>query len=204
MGKYWYLWALVIILIPVTAYVCFKATQAARQAREEREKTIEQLNDAKSLKDEFSGISAEDLKNAKDERVLRGTAILVDLKLRKEIKPAEAFEKLPAEWKNAYVLNCVLEDCDNSVSSFFRKNTDPVSSLASKALKTAGLDGLSLLFESVFPMFDEDNEKVSVDSEKIKAADGKFGELFNRDEYIKTAAAYIKNNADAFSGEKSL
>ena len=204
MGKYWYLWALIIVLIPVTAYVCYRAAKAARQAREEREKTIEQLNDAKSLKDEFSGISAENLINAQDDRVLRGTALLVDLKLRKEIKPAEAFEKLPTEWKNAYALNCILEDCDNSVSSFFRKNTDPVSSLASRALREAGLDELAELFESVFPMFDENNEEVSVDNEKIKAADGKFGELFDKEKYIKAAAAYIKNHADAFAGEKSL
>lgn len=204
MGKYWYLWAVLIILVPVTAYVCYKAAQATRQAREEREKTIEQLNAAKSLKDEFSGISRENLEKADSLRAISGIALLVDLKLRKEIRPGQAFEKLSEEWKNAYVLNCILEDCDGKVSTFFRKNTPPVSTLAEKALKTVGLSELSELFSSVYPMFDDDNEDVSVDSEKIKAADEKFGSLFDRDKFIEAAAGYIKNNSYAFTGEKSL
>ena len=204
MPKYWYLWALIIILIPVTVYVCYKAAVAARQARLEREKTIEELNNAKSLKDEFSGISADDLKKADDGRVLSGIALLVDLKLRKEIKPKDAFEKLPAEWQKAYVLNCILEDCDGKVSNFFRKNTAPVSPLASVSLKSAGLDKLASLFSELYPMFDDDNEDVSLDNEKIKAADEEFGRLFNKNDYISAAAAYIKDNAYAFAGEKSL
>lgn len=204
MGKYWYLWALLIILVPVTAYVCYKAAQATRQAREEREKTIEQLNEAKSLKNEFQGISEENLESADDERALKGMALLVDLKLRKEIKPKDAFEELPEEWQNAYVLNCILEDCDGKVSSFYRKNTPPVSFLAETALKKAGLFELSDLFSSVYPMFDDENEEVSIDEEKIKAADEKFGSLFDKDKFIVAAAGYIRNNSHAFTGEASL
>lgn len=204
MPKYWYLWALVIILVPVTAYVCYRAALAARQAREAREKTIEQLNEAKSLKDEFSGISHEALEKADNGRTLAGMALLVDLKLRKEIKPKDAFERLPEQWQNAYVLNCILEDCEGTVSSFFKRNTPPVSTLAQRALAAAGFDELAEIFGLIYPMFDDDNEDVSVDSEKIKAADEKFGRLFEKNSYISAAAGYIKANADAFTGEKSL
>lgn len=204
MPKYWYLWALIIILIPVTAYVCYRAALAAKQAREEREKTIEQLNEAKSLKDEFSLISVSDLKNADDKRVLAGEALLVDLKLRKEIKPAEAFEKLPVERQYAYVLNCILEDCEKDASSFFRKNTPPVSTIAVSALNAAGLDDIADIFSVLYPMFDDENEEVSLNSEKIKAADEKFGSLFNKEKYIALAAKYIKDNASAFTGESLL
>ena len=204
MGKYWYLWALLIILVPITGFVCYKAAEATKKAREEREKTIEQLNEAKSLKDEFSGISKEALEKADNLRTVSGIALLVDLKLRKEIRPKEAFENLPAEWQNAYVLNCILEDCDGKVSTFFRKNTAPVSTLAEKALKAAGLKELADLFSSVCPMFDDENEEVSIDSEKIKAADESFGSLFDKDKYIDMAAGYIKANADMYTGEKSF
>ncbi len=204
MPKYWYLWALIIILIPITAYVCYRAAAAARQARIEREKTIEELNNAKSLKDEFSLISKENLEKADNLRVLSGLALLVDLRLRKEIKPKEAFEELPEEWKYTYVLNCILEDCEGSVSSFFRKNTYPISFLASSALEKAGFKELSELFSSLYDMFDDENEDVSIDNEKIKAADSEFGRLFNRNEFINSAAAYIKINAEAFTGENSL
>lgn len=204
MPKYWYLWALVIILIPVTAFVCYKAAVASRQARLEREKTIEELSKAKSLKNEFSGISAEDLKKADDGRVLSGVALLIDLKLRKEIKPKEAFEKLSKEKQYAYTLNCIFEDTNGTVSGFFKRNTEPVSSLASAALKAAGLDELSALFGEVYPMYDGDNEDVSLDQTKIKAADEKFGELFDKNIFVSAAAKYIKKNAYEFTGGELL
>ncbi|MBO4339349.1 MAG: DMP19 family protein [Clostridiales bacterium] len=204
MPKYWYLWALIIILIPITVYVCYRAAMAAKQAREEREKTIEELNNAKSLKDEFSGISASDLQKADDKRVLPGIALLIDLKLRKEIKPKDAFEKLSVKKQLAYTLNCILEDTNGSVSAFFKRNTEPVSPLASKALKAAGLDSLAELFDEVYPMYDDDNESVSLDEEKIKAADEKFGRLFDKDVFISSAARFIKENASEFTGGELL
>ena len=204
MPKYWYLWALIIILIPITAYVCYKAAVASRQARLEREKTIEELNNAKSLKDEFSGISASDLEKADDGRVLSGIALLIDLKLRKEIKPKDAFEKLSENKQLAYTLNCILEDTNGTVSAFFKRNTAPVSPLASKALKAAELDELALLFGEVYSMYDEDNEDVSLDDEKIKAADEKFGRLFDKDLFISSAARFIKDNASDFTGGELL
>ena len=53
-------------------------------------------------------------------------------------------------------------------------------------------------------MFDDEDEEVSIDEEKIKAADEKFGSLFEKDKYIVAAAGYIKNNPTAFTGEASL
>jgi len=200
MPKYWYLWALIIILIPITVYVCYKAAVASRQARLEREKTIEELNNAKSLKNEFSGISAADLEKADDARVLSGMALLVDLKLRKEIKPKEAFEKLSEKKQLAYTLNCILEDTDGTVSAFYKRNTAPVSPKAVEALKAAGLDDLAELFDELYPMYDDDNEDVSLDIEKIKAADEKFGRLFDKEEFISSAARFIKDNASEFTG----
>jgi hypothetical protein len=204
MPKYWYLWAIVIILIPITAFVCYKAFVASRQARLERERTIEELNKAKSLKNEFSGICAQDLVKADDERVLSGIALLVDLKLRKEIRPKEEFKKLSEKKQIAYALNCIFEDTNGTVSGFFKRNSEPISSLASPALKAAGLDELAALFGEVYPMFDEDNEDVSLDEEKIKAADEKFGELFNKDIFVSSAAKFIKDNAPEFSGGELL
>jgi hypothetical protein len=204
MPKYWYLWALIIILIPITVYVCYRAALASKQARLEREKTIDELNRAKSLKDEFSGISKEDLLNADNERTLLGIALLIDLKLRKEIRPNEAFKELSEKKQIAYTLNCILEDTNGSVSAFFKRNTEPITSLASTALEKAGLNELSELFGEVYPMYDEDNEETSLDAEKIKAADEKFGSLFDKEKYIVSAARFIKDNATDFTGGELL
>jgi len=194
----WYLWAIIIILIPITAFVCYKAAVATKDAKREREKMINSLNRSRELKNEFEGIGEQGILDSDNARLLEGMALLTDLKLRKEIRPNEAFAGLPEERKIAYVLNCILEDCDGTVSSFFKRNTPPVSSLASVALSAAGMNELSGLFESVFPMFDEDDEEFSLDEEKIKAADKQFGRLFNKDDFILLAGQYIKNNARAF------
>ena len=199
MTKYWYLWALIVILIPITAFVCYKAAVATKQAREEREKTVRELEEGKKLKDEFSGLSAEQIRNSDETRLMSGMALLVDLAMRKEIRPNEAFSALPREKQLAYTLNCILEDSDGGVSSFFRKNTEPISSLAAPALREAGLEELSLLFASVYPMFDEENEQVSFDEEKLKAADEKFRSIFNETELKTAAALYIKSNAAVFA-----
>ena len=201
MIKYWYLWALIIVLIPITAFVCYKAAVATKKAREEREKFIDEIDRAKSLKDEFQAISAEDLQNAEDDRVLAGETILIDLFLNKQTDANKAFSLLPKEKQYAYVLNCILEDSGGSVAEFYRKNTPPVSPLAVDALKAAGLSDIADIFAEVYPMFDENDDETSVDYEKIEELDKKFSELFDEQKYKTAASLYIKSNATVFTGE---
>jgi hypothetical protein len=201
MSKYWYLWVLIIVLIPITAYVCYKAAVATKRAREERERFIEEIDRAKSLKDEFSSMSAQELKDADDSRVLAGVTILIDLFLNKQTNPNEAFSALPVEKQYAYVLNCILEDSEGLVAGFYRKNTPPVSPLAVKALEAAELDELASLFGEIYPMFDENDDETSVDYEKISEADVRFRELFDEQKFKTAASLYIKSNATVFTGQ---
>lgn len=199
MGEYWYLWALIIILIPVTVYVCYRASKAAKQNKEEREKIIAKLDDMKALKDEFGSLSAEQIKQADETRLLEGVALNTELKLQKCENANEDFDNLSLGEKNAYVLSCILEDSVDGVSSFFKKNTPPISPLAPSALKEAEMDGLAEIFAEAYEMYDENNESVSLDYDRLKELDEKFKSLFNADEYKKTAARYIKRNAADFA-----
>ena len=199
MIKYWYLWALLIILVPITAFVCYKAAVATKRAREDREKFIEEIDKAKSLKDEFLAMNEEDLKNADDSKVLAGETLLIDLFLNKQGNPNEEFMRLPEEKQLAYVLNCILEDSEGSVAGFYRKNTPPVSPLAVTALEKAGLDDIAELFSKIAPMFDENDDETSVDYDVISEVDSRFKEIFDEEKFKTAASLFIKSNATVFT-----
>lgn len=196
MGDYWYLWALIIILIPITAFVCFKAAKASQQSREEKRKYMEEMDRMKALKDEFLSFTKENIESYDGDMLLEGMALIAELKLKKSANANSDFAALKDTVKNVYVLDSIVEE--NSVSTFFKKNTEPVTPLAANALREIGLNEIAVLFDKVYNMFDENNESTSIDFDRTQKIDEEFVSLFAKDKIKAAAALYIKRNAADF------
>ena len=116
--------------------------------------------------------------------------------LMKYSMPEERFEELSAVEKNIYVLYCFCEDCSVSLSFFFKNNENSFAALIIGALDKIGYKEILPLVQEEMTMFDEDNEDVSIDADKIKVCDEKFQSVFLQGRLHSLTKEYIIKSSD--------
>ena len=115
-----------------------------------------------------------------------------------------AFNELPQYKQYIYALNYVFEDSEYvSLASFFRCNGQPLTGTAANAVRDVAGKELYEIFEPMYNMFDDDNERVSFDKAKIESLDEKFRSLMesDKDAILARIAEYIRSNKYNFLAE---
>lgn len=195
---YWYLWLALAVMIVLAFFVWGKAMAASRRHRERVEKEIAAIEKEKHLRESYKTITVDIIKNAPDEELLEGISTFVQINVEKSANINDAFLKLPEILKEMYALNFFCEDSEKNLSSFFRNSGEPLLSLAAPALKRIGAKKVLRPAKEMFSMFDENNEGVSYNENRINELDGEFKTLEEANSLRLIAAAYIKENADEF------
>ncbi len=200
---HWYLIPIFIILIALTVFMWIKAIVSGQKRKEEREKIIAQLEKEKALRNQFRVLDEKMLTDPEisDERLVSGFAANVQMSIEKLDNINDEFLKLNEFRQNIYALNYVFEDSRyESLSDFFRANGEPLTSVAQRAVSVVIGGELENIFISQFSMFDDNDEVVSFDSQKVELLDTQYSDFMKKEKasVLKAAADYIRNSFNYF------
>lgn len=196
--EYWQ-YAVGLVGVCIVAFFVFRAAARAYSAHKksyrEEEKYITHL---KELKEKYVPLTETAVENAPDEELLEGAALGIQLMLQKKENIEEEFEKLSEEKKLIYTLDVFTSD--KTLQTFFRENSKVLKSRLVPGLDLIELSEYSKRIRPVAMMFDEKDESVSFDEQKVKVLDEEL-EKENFLSLIKLSAAkYIKDNPKVFCG----
>lgn len=194
--EYWQ-YAVGLVGVCIVAFFIFRAAARAYSAHKknyrEEEKYITHL---KELKEKYVPLTETAIENAPDEELLEGAALGIQLALQKKENIEEEFEKLSEEKKLIYTLD--IFTADKTLQTFFRENSEVLKSRLVPGLDLISLSEYSKRIRPVAMMFDEKDESVSFDEQKVKVLDEEL-EKENFLSLIKLSAAkYIKDNPKVF------
>lgn len=196
-GVQWYLWLILVIAIIVAIFAWHKALVASRERREKLKREGAIWKRDYDLRQKFSVLSDEKIKDTADTELLHGVAMNIQVALENEINMNEAFVALPVEKQFIYTLEYFDEDAKIALSTFFKNNGAPLTPLIIDALNAVGADKYIDILSPIVPMYDPDSD-VSIDYTVIAKADEKFKEMYDSDELCRLAAQYIKKNKEIF------
>lgn len=196
-GVQWYLWLILVVAIVLAIFAWTKALKSSRGRRERLKREGAIWKRDYDLRQNFSVLTEEKLKETADTELLHGVAMNIQVFLENATNMNEAFENLPEEKKYIYTLEYFDEDAKNSLSSFFKNNGAPLVPMLPNALKAVGAHKYSDIVAPLVNMYDPDSE-ASVDYPAIEKADEIFKEKYNSDELLRLCAGYIKNNKEIF------
>lgn len=196
-GVKWYLWLILFVAVIIAVFAWHKALSASRERREKLKKEGEIWKRDYDLRQKFSVLTEEKMKETADTDLLHGIAMNIQVALENEINMTESFRLLPEEKQFIYTLEYFDEDAKQSLSTFFKNNGVPLVTLVPDALKAIGADKYLETLSTIVTMYDPDSD-VSVDYTIIAKADEKFKELYDSDELCRLAAQYIKKNKEIF------
>lgn len=197
-AEYWYLWLLLVALAVAALFVWGKAAAAARKRGEKRAELEEKLKYEARLRKEYAELTAEVIAEAQQNTLLDGVVCRLQQRLEKQADLTAAFQACTEPEREMYALSYVCEDGTQKLSRFFRINGEPLLALAPQALLHVDAQEEARIAAEEYEMFDEGNEEVSLDQERIEALDRAFAEAFHLARVKSLAADYIRANAQAF------
>lgn len=181
--------AAVIVLFLVVFYFAVKAYSKHAASFKAEEAEIKRLT---ALKEKFRNFDETTLKNAEDEEILEGVALIYQLSLQRCENMEEEFLKMREEQQSVYVLDVFVSDGCTKV--FFSENSDILRSRIVPALKLIGMDEESERIEKIRRMYDDYDVEASYNEKVIEETD-KFIENEDILRKIKLKGAeYIKEN----------
>lgn len=196
-GVKWYLWLILLVAIIVAVFAWHKALSSSKERRERLKREGAIWKRDYDLRQKFSVLTDEKIKETSDSELLHGVAMNIQISLENEINMNEAFRLLPLEKQYVYALEYFDEDAKTSLSAFFKNNGYPLIPLIPDALKEIGAEKYTDTVIMLLPMYDPDSD-VSVDYTLIAKADEKFKEIYDSDELLKLASIYIRKNKEIF------
>ncbi len=196
-GVQWYYWAILLGAIILAIFAWRKAFIASRERRERLKREGAIWKRDYDLRQKYSVLTLEKLKETEDTELLHGVAMNIQVFLENESNMNEAFSALSKEKQFVYALEYFDEDAKNSLSTFFKNNGAPLVPIIPEALEAVGATKYIEIVNSILPMYDPDSD-VSIDYTVISAADEKFKEIYDSDEFCRIVADYIKKNKEIF------
>lgn len=173
MPQYWYLWLILIFLIVLLLAVGRKASKASAKRHEIMQKEIKAIEKEKALRKNFKTLTPELLQSTPMPELLEGVTANIQTRIEHEQDMTAAFCALPEQEQFCYALNYFFADSQDGLSEFFKKNGEPILSLAPKALVAVG-STLSELVWNMLSMYDPENESVSYEEAAVAALNQKF------------------------------
>lgn len=185
------------VVIVLTIFVCIKAARVSRIRRERLKKEAAIWKRDYDLRQNFSVLTEEKLKETEDTELLHGVAMNIQVMLENKIDMIASFNEMPDEKKFIYALEYFDEDAKQSLSTFFKNNGAPLVPLIPQALKAIGADEYLPFINAVADMYDEDSE-VSIDYSIVEKNDVQFSEAYDSTKLCRLCADYIKKNKNIF------
>lgn len=186
---------LLIVLVAVLAVFIVVLNFAARayskhmKSYKAEEAEIKRLT---ALKEKYKSLDENTIKNAPDEEVLEGVALIYQLFLQKKENIEEEFLRLPKEIQSIYVLDVFVSD--GGVKAFFSENTDILRCRIVPALKLIGMNDEAEKVEKIRRMYDETDLEASLSEKEIEETDKILLEADILSRIKLQGAEYIKEN----------
>lgn len=186
---------LLIVLVAVLAVFIVVLNFAARayskhmKSYKAEEAEIKRLT---ALKEKYKSLDENTIKNAPDEEVLEGVALIYQLFLQKKENMEEEFLRLPKEIQSIYVLDVFVSD--GGVKAFFSENTDILRCRIVPALKLIGMNDEAEKVEKIRRMYDETDLEASLSEKEIEETDKILLEADILSRIKLQGAEYIKEN----------
>lgn len=186
---------LLIVLVAVLAVFIVVLNFAARayskhmKSYKAEEAEIKRLT---ALKEKYKSLDENTIKNAPDEEVLEGVALIYQLSLQKKENMEEEFLRLPKEIQSIYVLDVFVSD--GGVKAFFSENTDILRCRIVPALKLIGMNDEAEKVEKIRRMYDETDLEASLSEKEIEETDKILLEADILSRIKLQGAEYIKEN----------
>ena len=200
--EYWYLWLLLAVLVIAAFFAWGKAAAAARRRGEKRAEIEAKLRYEAKLRQDYPQLTPERIAQAPQDTLLDGVVLLMQQRLEKLPDMTRAFQACTTPEQEMYTLYYLCEDGARKLSDFYRINGEPLLSLAPQALVHIGAQEEARIAAEEYEMFDEGNETVSLDRERLAQLDEAFRAVFSVSRVKSLAADYIRANAQAFCGNR--
>lgn len=199
--EYWYLWLILVLLVIGVVFLWKKALERSRKISEIRKKELAFIENAKRLRGEDQKMDAEKLRTSEDGGLFQGVAANVQVSLQKTGSPDQAFVAYPEAARNVYALWFLADDlAGGKLSDFFRRSTRPLTNQAVDALEAIGAGELAAIAQQEFNMYDEENERVSLDNQITMQCDEKFAHLIADHPLEPRVLSYIREHAQELAG----
>ena len=193
--EFWYLWAIVAVLIIVLIPVFIRVSKSVKKRNEETEKLRKDFERIKNLKEKYAVITKDSAENADAKELCEGVTAVLQYKLEKSQTPDADFEAEEKWRREVFSLFWFDEDVTgNSLSYFFRHNGEPLPKEAVNGIESIGYDKIKSVVSQMYAMCDDKNENVSFDKNRIAELDEKFRNLYDRDEFFGLVKKYITDN----------
>lgn len=186
---------LLIVLVAVLAVFIVVLNFAARayskhmKSYKAEEAEIKRLT---ALKEKYKSLDENTIKNAPDEEVLEGVALIYQLSLQKKENIEEEFLRLSKEIQSIYVLDVFVSD--GGVKAFFSENADILRCRIVPALKLIGMNDEAEKVEKIRRMYDETDLEASLSEKEIEETDKILLEADILSRIKLQGAEYIKEN----------
>lgn len=197
-AEYWYLWLLLVVLAVAAFFVWGKAAAAVRKHGEKRAEIEEKLRYEARLRKEYAVLTPQKIAEAPQDTLLDGVVCRLQQRLEKQPDMTKAFQACSMQEREMYALYYVCEDGAQKLSRFFRINGEPLLALAPQALLHVDAQEEARIAAEEYEMFDEGNEAVSLDRERLDQLDLAFKNVFCAARIKSLAADYIRADAQAF------
>ncbi len=199
LGVQWYYWLILAVAVIIAIFAWIKAISSGKERRERMKKEAEIWRKDYELREKYSVLTEEKLKNCEDIQLLGAVAMNIQVQLENAIDMNKAFKELPQVKKNIYTLDIFNEDVQDALSKFFRNNGSPLVPNIIKALSDIKAYEILDIVTRIYPMYDSDSD-ISVDYTVINKADEEFKEIFDSTAFCKQLASYIKENKNIILG----
>lgn len=196
-GVQWYYWLILAVAVVVLFFAWYKAIVSGRKRRERLRKEAEIWKRDYDLRQSFSVLTEEKIKETENTELLHGVAMNIQVALENAPDMTKAFEELPKEKQYIYALEYFDEDCKINLSVFFKNNGKPLVPVVADALFAIGAENYIDFFKRLYPMYDEDSE-ISIDYHIVAKTDEEFSSVFNSRELCLLCAEFIKKNKEIF------
>ena len=181
--------AAVIVLFVVVLYFAARAYSKHMNAFKKEEAELKRLT---ALKEKYRPFDEETIKNAPEEEILEGVALVYRVYLQKKDDMEKEFLLLKEEQQYIYVLDVFVSD--GSLKTFFKDNADILRRRIVPALKLVGLAEEAERAEKIRKMYDVTEEEISFSEKTIDEEDEFFTENNLLSRIKLKGAEYIKEN----------
>ena len=202
--QYKKLWTMLFAFMILTLIMIFRAYKAAQKRNREKEEIIKKLDHLKMLRENYSDLTVEKIKNDESDLLLEGVASSIQFSIEKTDDMNAAFENLNEEKKMIYALNYFLEDGKKNVRDFFKEYQRPLTPFVIVGCENFLDEDVVIKLKRLFDIYDEDNEEVSFAEDEVAELSEELNEKIDFDLLLKNANKFIRENAEKFSQEAAI
>lgn len=192
LSNYGYLLIVLVAVLVVFIVVLNFAARAYSKHMKSYKAEEAEIKRLTALKEKYKSLDENTIKNAPDEEVLEGVALIYQLFLQKKENMEEEFLRLPKEIQSIYVLDVFVSD--GGVKTFFSENTDILRCRIVPALKLIGMNDEAEKVEKIRRMYDETDLEASLSEKEIEETDKILLEADILSRIKLQGAEYIKEN----------